>query len=195
MFKIPLAIWVAGSVALAGGLWLKEHDERVRSATRAEKLEKQVDSLVLDATKAKLMIMQKDDAVAAQKVLLAAQNMAMVEAQAKAKKRTGEVVASLRQKLDSVQTAELDTIVSGYEAQLTTKDSMFAAQLRLTNLAEERIAVRDSAYQKLEQASNVVYKSWQIEKKRASPSLAKKIIRAIPVVATTVAVTLIVAGR
>lgn len=193
--RVPVWAWIVAGGAGAGFIWLREHDARVRAEGRAETLAKQVDSLATEAAVAKLIVVQKDSAVAIQKTVIAAQQKQIEEVAAVAKRQTQIAVNSLRETLDSAQRIALDQITEGYDNQLRFKDSLLAAQARLTRLAEEQVAVRDSAYRKLEQASNVVYDAWQVEKKRASPSLASKIVRAIPVVASTVGLTLLISGH
>lgn len=189
--RVPILVYVIAGGAVAGGLWLHEHDKRVRAEGRAETLAKQVDSLATEAALAKLMVVQKDSAVAIQRTVIAAQQKQIEDVAAVARKQTQIAVNTLRETLDSAQRIALDQITEGYENQLRFKDSLLAAQARLTRLAEEQVEVRDSAYRKLEQASTVVYDAWQVEKKRASPGLVEKAIRVLPVVASAVGLTLV----
>lgn len=183
-----------GGVVLAGLVgftWLREHDARVRAEGRAETLSLQVDSLRTVAKDAIEQVAAQDSTVAVQKSVIQLQQKQLDEVLIVARKQTQAAVASLRDELDDRQKAMLDTITAGFERQLAAKDSMYAAQVRLTALANAQVASRDTALAKIQQASSVVYDAWQAEKKRASPGLITKAIRAIPVVATTVVVTLI----
>ena len=172
-------------------MWLKEHDARMRAEGRAETLASQVDSLQ-DVAQTALGAVQKLDSVAAQQqTKIAEQQERLRQTAALARKQTEAATSSLRESLDSSQKVMLDIVVNGYEEQLRAKDSLYAAQVRLTTLAKAQIVSRDSAYKALQQASNVVFDAWQVEKKRANPSFIAKAIRLVPVVATAVAVTLI----
>ena len=188
------AIPVGGVVlaGLVGFTWLREHDARVRAEGRAETLSAQVDSLRAVAEDAVAQVASKDSAVALQKGVIALQQKQLDEIIVVARRQTQAAVASLRDELDDRQNAMLDTITAGFERQLAAKDSMHAAQVRLTALAYAQVASRDTALAKIQQASSVVYDAWQAEKKRASPGLITKAIRAIPVVATAVGITLLV---
>jgi hypothetical protein len=194
MIAIPAWGWKVGGLVAIGAVgfgWLREHDSRVRAEGRAEALATSVDSLRAVAEEAVAAIATKDSAVAIQKVVIQAQQKQIEEVAAVARKQTQIAVASLRETLDSAQKVMLDEIESGYERQLASKDSMLAAQARLTALAESQVADRDIAIQKIQQASTVVYDAWQVEKKRANPSFVKKAIRAVPVVLTTIGITLL----
>lgn len=172
-----------------GFLWLREHDARVRAEGRAEALAKQVDSLETVASNALRDVAALDRTVGAQKIVLAAQQKQIEEVGVKARRQTQAAVSSLREELDDRQRTLLDTITAGYEKQLDAKDRMYAAQAQLTALANAQVASRDTALAKIQQASRVVYDAWQAEKKRASPSLMSKVVRALPVIAATALVT------
>lgn len=192
MINVPLVVWLVGGGALAAGLWLYEHDKRVRAEGRAEAQAEVIDSLRGVADSALAEVAHKDSTVVVQRVMLEAQQQQIAEVAAVARRQTQVAVASLRDELDDRQKEMLDTITSGFERQLAAKDSMFAAQVRLTTLAESQVDSRDIAIAKIQQASSVVYDAWEVEKKRARPGLITKVLRAVPVVAATVGLTLLV---
>jgi len=164
----------------------------VRAEGKAEVLTQQVDSLRQVADDAIAFVAHGDSTATQQRVLIEAQQKQITEVAAAARRQTQVVVASLRETLDSAQRNMLDNIEVGYNQQLAAKDSMYAAQVRLTELANGRVASRDLAFAKIQQANQVVYDAWQYEKKRAAPGLITKAIRAIPVVATAVGLTLLI---
>ena len=181
-----MVVWIVGASAIAVFAWLHEHDKRVRAEGRAEALETKIDSLKLVSDSAHMAVVIKDSTVALQKAVIAVQRKQMEESYAAQRRQTQAAVSTLRESLDSAQKVALDQITTGYEHQISAKDSILAYQTKLTVLANEQLAVRDSAYSKLQQASNVVFDAWQVEKKRASPGLVAKVVHAIPVVAGAV---------
>lgn len=180
---LPSVVWIVAGGVAAGGFWLHAHDAAIRAEAKSEVFTKRIDSLQATNDSLKVVVEKRDSARARETATIEANNVKLAAAAAAAKARTKVAVDSLRNELDDRQKALLDNITQGYQTQLEKKDSMLAAQTRLTTIAKAEASDQRALREKQEEINKTMFDAWQLEKKRASPGAFHKVVEYAPVAA------------
>lgn len=170
-------------------LWLHEHDKRVRADANTEIMTDSVKLVTHKLATLSDIIKDSDRKSKQSQDSLVAEIQLHKKAEAVVTKHTEALIAQVRQAVAQEHQAEFDSLITTYDTRLAEKDSMFAAQVRLTQLAESRVIVRDSAIEGLKQANATIYNAWRQLKNAKQKSLRQRVISALPLIAVTMVVT------
>ncbi|HEY6022392.1 MAG TPA: hypothetical protein VIY48_21795 [Candidatus Paceibacterota bacterium] len=185
---IPLRFYLvgAGLVALVsfGGLWLHEHDKRVQAEVRSKIYQDSVATLHIIARDDSVKIIRADSLAHANALAIAALQTAAWEHEEIAKANTKNAVERLKVSLSADQRKQLDSIVLQYDARLAAKDSLFAATMRLNDIAHHaQIAARDSSISNLRQLNVTLQNAWDNERKLSHTGFTKRLTTVVAAVA------------
>ena len=169
--KIPSWAWFLTAVAAGGVLWLRQHDATIRAETLAEESAKRADSLAIIVKRDSFELADRDKISAEQTALILQQQKEILAAGIKAQAVTNAAAQALREQLSVELIPLFDSVEAGYKKQIALKDEQIAAQLRITDLANQRIADRDSVIVGLRRLQASLEAEVVVANKRAKRSL------------------------
>ncbi len=172
--------WFIGALALAAVLWLREHDAQLRYQTLAEVRLDSVKTINAQLDRSYYTMMQKDSVIAVQRRQLENSRIALRQRENTAAAETREKVKELRAQLSGAQQEELDSLVAGFEAQLTLVHQQLQATVELQLIAERQVTARDSMITELRVANARITQMLENEVNSNKKSLVDGAIKTLP---------------
>lgn len=182
---LPISnLWTKLAVGLAlvvvGWLWLREHDARVRYQALAQVSRDSV--LVVKARLDSVLTTRahQDSALAWARSRVDSANREANRVATEALKRTVTAVDKLKVTLDSAQKQQLDSVVAGYDTQITALRSQLSEGAKLLALTQERLDSAKSDVQQLREFNNELVKKLDKLTDASRPSLSQRVGRLLP---------------
>lgn len=182
---LPISnLWTKLAVGLAlvvvGWLWLREHDARVRYQALAQVSRDSV--LVVKARLDSVLTTRahQDSALAWARSRVDSANREANRIATEALKRTVTAVDKLKVTLDSTQKQQLDSVVAGYDTQITALRSQLSEGAKLLALTQERLDSAKSDVQQLREFNNELVKKLDKLTDASRPSLSQRVGRLLP---------------